>query len=48
MGQRMVARGRNLGAAMQARLATEHERAMAARYRDPAAVLADTATLDFL
>jgi 2-polyprenyl-6-methoxyphenol hydroxylase-like FAD-dependent oxidoreductase len=48
MGQRMVARGRDLGAAMQARLATEHERSMAARYRDPAAVLADTATLDFL
>jgi 2-polyprenyl-6-methoxyphenol hydroxylase-like FAD-dependent oxidoreductase len=48
MGQRMVARGRDLGAAMQARLATEHECAMAARYREPAAVLADTATLDFL
>jgi 2-polyprenyl-6-methoxyphenol hydroxylase-like FAD-dependent oxidoreductase len=48
MGQRMVARGRDLGAAMQARLATEHERAMAVRYREPAAVLADTATLDFL
>jgi 2-polyprenyl-6-methoxyphenol hydroxylase-like FAD-dependent oxidoreductase len=48
MGQRMVARGRDLGAAMQARLSTEQERAMAARYRDTAAVLADTATLDFL
>jgi 2-polyprenyl-6-methoxyphenol hydroxylase-like FAD-dependent oxidoreductase len=48
MGKRMVARGRDLGAAMQARLSTEHERAMAARYRDPAAVLADTATLDLL
>lgn len=48
MGQRMVTRGRDLGAAMQARLATEHERAMAAHYREPAAVLADTATLDFL
>jgi 2-polyprenyl-6-methoxyphenol hydroxylase-like FAD-dependent oxidoreductase len=47
-GRRMVARGRDLGAAMQARLATEHERVMAARYREPAAVLADTATLDFL
>jgi 2-polyprenyl-6-methoxyphenol hydroxylase-like FAD-dependent oxidoreductase len=48
MGQRMVTRGRDLGAAMQARLTTEHERAMATRYREPAAVLADTATLDFL
>ncbi len=48
MAQRMVARGRDLGAAMQAQLSTEHERAMAARYREPAAVLADTATLDFL
>jgi 2-polyprenyl-6-methoxyphenol hydroxylase-like FAD-dependent oxidoreductase len=48
IGRRMVARGRDLGAAMQAQLSTEHERAMAARYRAPAAVLADTATLDFL
>ena len=48
IGRRMVARGRDLGAAMQAKLATPHERAMAARYRDPAAVLADSATLDFL
>ncbi len=48
VGQRMVARGRDLGAAMQARLTTEHERAMAARYREPAPVLTDTATLDFL
>jgi 2-polyprenyl-6-methoxyphenol hydroxylase-like FAD-dependent oxidoreductase len=48
VGQRIVAHGRDLGAAMQAQLSTEHERAMAARYRDPAAVLADTATLDFL
>jgi 2-polyprenyl-6-methoxyphenol hydroxylase-like FAD-dependent oxidoreductase len=48
IGQRMVARGRDLGAAMQAQLSTEHERAMAARYREPAAVLAETATLDFL
>ncbi len=47
-GQRMVARGRDLGAAMQAELSTPHERTMAVRYRDPAAVLADTATLDFL
>jgi len=48
ISQRMVAQGRDLGAAMQAQLSTEQERAMAARYREPAAVLADTATLDFL
>jgi 2-polyprenyl-6-methoxyphenol hydroxylase-like FAD-dependent oxidoreductase len=47
-GRRMVARGRDLGAAMQASLATPHEQAMATRYREPSAVLADTATLDFL
>jgi 2-polyprenyl-6-methoxyphenol hydroxylase-like FAD-dependent oxidoreductase len=48
IGQRMVARGRDLGAAMQAQVSTERECSMAARYRDPAAVLADTAALDFL
>jgi 2-polyprenyl-6-methoxyphenol hydroxylase-like FAD-dependent oxidoreductase len=48
IGQRMVAHGRDLGAAMQAQLSTEHERAMAVRYREPAVMLADTATLDFL
>ncbi len=48
IGHRIIARARDLGAAMQAQHASPHERAMAARYRDPAAVLADTATLDFL
>lgn len=48
IGRRIIARARDLGAAMQARHASPHERAMAERYRDPAAVLADTATLDFL
>jgi 2-polyprenyl-6-methoxyphenol hydroxylase-like FAD-dependent oxidoreductase len=48
VGKRIVARARDLGAAMQARRASPHERAMAERYREPAAVLADTATLDFL
>jgi len=33
---------------MQARHASERERAMAERYREPDAVLVDTATLDFL
>jgi 2-polyprenyl-6-methoxyphenol hydroxylase-like FAD-dependent oxidoreductase len=46
-GRRLVARARDLGAAMQARLTSQRERTMAERYRDPAAVLADTATLDF-
>jgi 2-polyprenyl-6-methoxyphenol hydroxylase-like FAD-dependent oxidoreductase len=48
VGKRIVARGRDLGAAMQAQRVTPYERAMAERYREPAAVLADTATLDFL
>jgi 2-polyprenyl-6-methoxyphenol hydroxylase-like FAD-dependent oxidoreductase len=48
IGRRILARGRDLGAAMQARHQSEHERAMADRYREPATVLADTATLDFL
>jgi 2-polyprenyl-6-methoxyphenol hydroxylase-like FAD-dependent oxidoreductase len=48
IGRRIVTRGRDLGAAMQARHQSEHERLMADRYREPATVLADTATLDFL
>jgi 2-polyprenyl-6-methoxyphenol hydroxylase-like FAD-dependent oxidoreductase len=48
IGRRIVMRARDLGAAMQARHASERERAMAARYREPDAVLVDTATLDFL
>jgi 2-polyprenyl-6-methoxyphenol hydroxylase-like FAD-dependent oxidoreductase len=48
VGRRIIARARDLGAAMQARHATNHQRTMAERYRDPGAVLADTATLDFL
>lgn len=48
IGRRIVMRARDLGAAMQARHTSERERAMAARYREPDAVLVDTATLDFL
>ena len=48
VGRRIVARARDLGAAMQAQHASPRERAMAERYREPAAVLADTATLEFL
>jgi 2-polyprenyl-6-methoxyphenol hydroxylase-like FAD-dependent oxidoreductase len=48
VGRRIVARARDLGAAMQAQHASRRERAMAERYREPAAVLADTATLEFL
>ena len=48
IGHRIVARARDLGTAMQAQHASAHERAMAVRYRDPAAVLTDTATLNFL
>ncbi len=47
VGRRIVARARDLGAAMQAQHASPRERAMAERYREPAAVLADTATLEF-
>ncbi len=48
IGRRIVTRARDLGAAMQAKRASQRERAMAERYREPEAVLMDTATLDFL
>jgi 2-polyprenyl-6-methoxyphenol hydroxylase-like FAD-dependent oxidoreductase len=48
IGRRIVARARDLGAAMQVRHTSQRERTMAERYREPAAVLVDTATLDFL
>ncbi len=46
-GQRLVRRGRHLGAYMQAQLSTEEERQAVARHRTPAAVMAETALLDF-
>lgn len=46
-GQRLVRRGRLLGAYMQAQLSTEEERQAAARHRTPAAVMAETALLSF-
>ena len=46
-GQRLVRRGRHLGAYMQAKLVTEEERQAAFRHRTPQAVMAETALLDF-
>ena len=46
-GQRLVRRGRHLGAYMQAQLTTEEERQAASRHRTPAAVMAETALLTF-
>ena len=40
-------RARHLGAYMQAQLRTEEERAAADRHRTPAAVMAETALLNF-
>lgn len=42
-GATIVARGRHLGAYMQAQLKTAHEREMAERYREPEVVLRETA-----
>ncbi len=46
-GRRLVRRGRHLGAYMQAQLSTEEERQAASRHHTPAAVMAETALLDF-
>lgn len=46
-GQRVMRRARHLGAYMQAQLRTEEERAAAGRHHTPAAVMAETALLDF-
>lgn len=46
-GERIIARARHLGAYVQADLATEAERAYAARHRTPEAVLAETAMMEF-
>lgn len=43
-GRTVIARARHLGAYMQAQISTPQERAMAERYRTPAAVLGETAT----
>jgi 2-polyprenyl-6-methoxyphenol hydroxylase-like FAD-dependent oxidoreductase len=43
-GAAIIARARHLGAYMQAQIKTADERAMAERYRTPAAVLRETAT----
>ena len=46
-GQRLVQRGRHLGAYLQARLDTDEQRDAAARHQTAQAVMAETALLDF-
>ena len=46
-GQRIVRRGRHLGAYLQAQLRSDEEREAAARHHTPDAVMAETALLDF-
>jgi 2-polyprenyl-6-methoxyphenol hydroxylase-like FAD-dependent oxidoreductase len=48
IGSRIVRRGRQLGAYIQAERATPEERAHAERHFSPQAVMAETAVLDFL
>jgi 2-polyprenyl-6-methoxyphenol hydroxylase-like FAD-dependent oxidoreductase len=48
IGARIVQRGRQLGAYIQAERATPEERAHAARHFSPRAVMSETAVLDFL
>jgi 2-polyprenyl-6-methoxyphenol hydroxylase-like FAD-dependent oxidoreductase len=48
VGARIIQRARHLGAYLQASRETEEERAHSARHSIPAAVLAETAVLDFL
>lgn len=48
VGLRVVERARHLGAYMQAQLKTPEQQALAEKHRTPAAVMAETATADFL
>jgi 2-polyprenyl-6-methoxyphenol hydroxylase-like FAD-dependent oxidoreductase len=48
VGRRIIERARHLGAYMQAQRRTEDERRFADRYRTPEAIMAETATMDFL
>jgi 2-polyprenyl-6-methoxyphenol hydroxylase-like FAD-dependent oxidoreductase len=48
IGTRIIAHARHLGAYVQANLKSDAERTYAERHRTPDAVLAETATLDFL
>jgi 2-polyprenyl-6-methoxyphenol hydroxylase-like FAD-dependent oxidoreductase len=48
LGRRIVARGRQLGACLQAHRTSAEETAMAAKFRAPETVLEETAALDFL
>jgi len=47
VGTKIIARARRLGAYVQADLKTQEERVYAALHRNPEAVLAETATMDF-
>jgi 2-polyprenyl-6-methoxyphenol hydroxylase-like FAD-dependent oxidoreductase len=48
VGQRVIERARHLGAYLQSRARNADERLRAEQHRAPAAVLAETAVLDFL
>jgi 2-polyprenyl-6-methoxyphenol hydroxylase-like FAD-dependent oxidoreductase len=48
VGRRVIERARHLGAYLQSRARNAEERLRAEKHRAPAAVLAETAVLDFL
>ena len=48
IGHRIVGRARELGAALQATVHSQQERAAAVRYRTPDAIMRETASLAFL
>jgi 2-polyprenyl-6-methoxyphenol hydroxylase-like FAD-dependent oxidoreductase len=48
VGEKIIVRARRLGAYVQAEVRTQAEREYAARHRTPEAVLAETATMNFL
>ncbi len=48
IGQKIVQRARHLGAYMQAQQKTDEEMRLAEKHRTPAAVMTETATVDFL
>ena len=48
VNRRIMARGRDLGACLEPRLATPADRERAERHHTPAAVMSEIAVLDFL
>jgi 2-polyprenyl-6-methoxyphenol hydroxylase-like FAD-dependent oxidoreductase len=48
VGRRVIERARHLGAYLQSRARSREERLRAEKHRAPAAVMAETAVLDFL